>query len=173
MPTVEGKAYWASVTRPNTTFDPVYQIDLAVDDKTAEEFKGKGVSVKQDERGSVVKFKRKVARADGTKNPMPRLVDSAKNPIDVLPGWHKVGYFPNNSSEDSDRLSPKDKMVNDILIMGRLDVFVEEGKHETIVLNYQSLEEDVIDYNKRFQTGTWTGFSLFFLMILLMSWGLA
>ena len=86
MPTVEGKAYWASVTRPNTTFDPVYQIDLAVDDKTAEEFKGKGVSVKQDERGSVVKFKRKVARADGTKNPMPRLVDSAKHPIDVLVG---------------------------------------------------------------------------------------
>ena len=67
----------------------------------------------------------------------------------------------------------QEKMVNDILIMGRLDVFVEEGKHETIVLNYQSLEEDVIDYNKRFQTGTWTGFSLFFLMILLMSWGLA
>ena len=74
MPTVEGKAYWASVTRPNTTFDPVYQIDLAVDDKTAEEFKGKGVSVKQDERGSVVKFKRKVARADGTKNPIDVLV---------------------------------------------------------------------------------------------------
>jgi len=86
MPTVEGKAYWASVTRPNTTFDPVYQIDLAVDDKTAEEFKGKGVSVKQDDRGSIIKFKRKVARADGTKNPMPRLVDSAKHPIDVLVG---------------------------------------------------------------------------------------
>ena len=84
MPTVEGKAYWASVTRPNTTFDPVYQIDLAVDDKTAEEFKGKGVTVKQDDRGAIIKFKRKVARADGTKNPMPRLVDSAKNPIDVF-----------------------------------------------------------------------------------------
>ena len=96
-----------------------------------------------------------------------------ENGIDVLPGWHKVGYFPNDFSEDSNRLSPKDKMVNDILVMGRLDVFVEEGKHETIVLNYQSLDEDVIDYNKRFQTGTWTGFSLFFLMILLMSWGLA
>mgnify|MGYP003133714625 CR=1 FL=1 len=68
MPTVEGKAYWASVTRPNTTFDPVYQIDLAVDEQTAKS------------------FKRKVARADGTKNPMPRLVDSAKNPIDVLVG---------------------------------------------------------------------------------------
>mgnify|MGYP001336978361 CR=1 FL=1 len=96
-----------------------------------------------------------------------------KHGIDVLPGWHKVGYFPNDYSEDSKRLTPKEKMVNDILVMGRLDVFVEEGKHETIVLNYQSLDEDVIDYNKRFQVGTWTGFSLFFLMILLMSWGLA
>ena len=97
MPTVDGNAYWASVTRPNTTLDPVYQIDLAVDDKTAEEFKGKGVSVKQDERGSVVKFKRKVARADGTKNPMRRLVYSAKYPIDVLVGngsKGKVLYKP-------------------------------------------------------------------------------
>ena len=33
MATVQGKAYWASITRPNTTFDPVYQIDLAVDDE--------------------------------------------------------------------------------------------------------------------------------------------
>ena len=82
MPTVEGKAYWASVTRPNTTFDPVYQIDLSVDEDTAKSFKDSGVSVKTDDRGNIVKFKRKVARADGTKNPMPRLVDSAKNPID-------------------------------------------------------------------------------------------
>ena len=52
-------------------------------------------------------------------------------------------------------------------------VFVEEGKEETIVLNYQTLDEEVVDYNKRFQTGTMVGFSLFFTMILLMSWGLA
>ena len=49
MPTVEGKAYWASVTRPNTTFDPVYQIDLAVDEQTAKSFKDSGVAVKTDE----------------------------------------------------------------------------------------------------------------------------
>jgi hypothetical protein len=30
--------------------------------------------------------KEKLLGADGTKNPMPRLVDSAKNPIDVLVG---------------------------------------------------------------------------------------
>ncbi len=86
MPTVEGKAYWASITRPNTTFDPVYQIDVAVDDITAKDFASRGVTVKEDERGKVLKFKRKVARQDGTANPMPRLVDAKKNPIDVLVG---------------------------------------------------------------------------------------
>jgi hypothetical protein len=57
--------------------------------------------------------------------------------------------------------------------MGRLDVFVDDGKHETIVLNYQTLDDDVIDYNKRFQLGSLAGFSIFALMIILMSWGLA
>ena len=96
-----------------------------------------------------------------------------KNWIDVLPGWHKVGYFPNDYDPDPSSLSSKEKMLNNILIMGRLDVYVDEGKHETIALNYQSLDEDVIDYNKRFQTSTWVGFSLFFTIFMLMSWGLA
>ena len=100
-------------------------------------------------------------------------ISPLKNSIDVLPGWHKVGYFPNNYSKDSNKLTSKEKILNDILVMGRLDVFVEEGKEETIVLNYQTLDEEVVDYNKRFQTGTLVGFSLFFTMILLMSWGLA
>ena len=91
----------------------------------------------------------------------------------MLPGWHKVGYFSNDYTQDSNALTSKEKMLNDILIMGRLDVFVDEGDHETIVLNYQTLDEEVVDYNKRFQAGTWVGFSLFFAMIVLMSWGLA
>ena len=91
MPTVEGKAYWASITRPNTTFDPVYQIDVAVDDITAKDFASRGVTVKEDERGKVLKFKRKVERQDGTANPMPRLVDAKKNPIDVLVGNGSMG----------------------------------------------------------------------------------
>ena len=86
MATVQGKAYWASITRPNTTFDPVYQIDLAVNDDVAKEFSSKGITVKEDERGKIVKFKRRVNRADGTSNPAPKLVDSAKNAIDVLVG---------------------------------------------------------------------------------------
>ena len=60
----------------------------------------------------------------------------------------------------------------DILRMGLLDIYIEEGKEETIVLSYQTLDEDVIDYNKRFMASTWVGLSMFFMMILLMSWGL-
>tara|TARA_B100001121_G_C18595946_1_gene577010 strand:+ start:223 stop:1104 length:882 start_codon:yes stop_codon:yes gene_type:complete len=96
-----------------------------------------------------------------------------KNWIDVLPGWHKVGYFPNDYNRDPNALTSKEKVLNDILVMGRLDVYVEEGSHETIALNYQTLDEEVVDYNKRFQAGSWIGFSLFFTMIILMSWGLA
>ena len=35
MPVLNGKAYWASVVTPNTTFDEdgVYSIDLAVDEE--------------------------------------------------------------------------------------------------------------------------------------------
>jgi len=96
-----------------------------------------------------------------------------KNPVDVLPGWHKVGYFPNDYYQDPNKLTSKEKIMNDILVMGRLDVFIDEGDNETIVLNYQNLDEEVIDFNKRFQSGTWVGFSLFFTMLLLMSWGMA
>ena len=86
MATVQGKSYWASITRPNTTFDPVYQIDLAVDDDVAKDFSGKGITVKEDERGKIDKYKLRVSRADGTNNPAPKLVDASKNPIDVLVG---------------------------------------------------------------------------------------
>lgn len=33
MALVSGTAYWASITTPNTRFDPVYSIDLVVDEK--------------------------------------------------------------------------------------------------------------------------------------------
>ena len=64
MPTVEGKAYWCAITRPNTTFDPVYQVDLAIDDATAKDFTSRGVTVKTDDRGNIIKLKRKVERND-------------------------------------------------------------------------------------------------------------
>ena len=35
MPILNGKAYWASVVTPNTTFEPVYTVDLVVADDVA------------------------------------------------------------------------------------------------------------------------------------------
>ncbi|SVA51711.1 uncharacterized protein METZ01_LOCUS104565 [marine metagenome] len=96
-----------------------------------------------------------------------------ENGIDILPGWHKVGYFPKKQNLNNEVRTPKERMINDIMRMGLLDVYIEEGKSETIVLNYQSLDDEVLDYNRRSQTGIWAGFGIFFLVIVLMSWGLA
>ena len=65
MAIIEGTAYWASLTRPNEKFEPMWRIDLAVDSKDAEDFKGQGISVAEttiDEKTipNIIRFKRKV-----------------------------------------------------------------------------------------------------------------
>jgi len=93
--------------------------------------------------------------------------------VDVLPGWHQVGYFPNDPAMMPNPRSPKEKMMDNILRMGILDVYVEEGKEQEIVLNYQNLDQDVIAFQKSIMAGSWIGFSLFFVLIMLISWGIA
>ena len=93
--------------------------------------------------------------------------------VDVLPGWHQVGYFPNDPALTPSPRSPKEKMMDNILRMGVLDVYVEEGKEQEIVLNYQSLDQDVLAFQKSITAGSWIGFSLFFVLIMLISWGIA
>ena len=39
---VEGTAYWASVRQPNTTFEPMYTINLVVDEEVAKDFAARG-----------------------------------------------------------------------------------------------------------------------------------
>ena len=63
--------------------------------------------------------------------------------------------------------------MDNILRMGLLDVFVDEGQEQEIVLNYQSLDEEVLAYQRSISAGSWIGFSLFFLLIMLISWGVA
>ncbi len=92
--------------------------------------------------------------------------------IDVLPGWHRVGYFPEDQTKMTKVRTPKEKLVEDILRMGLMDVFVEEGEELTVALNYQSLDEEVFDYNEKIQTSTVFGFGMFSLVILLLSWGM-
>ena len=91
MAVVSGKAYWASVLSPNTTFEPVYTVDLVVDDKIADDFQARGFKVKDltinDEPvGRAITIKRKVNGADGRTRPAPKLFDKDKVPMDEVVG---------------------------------------------------------------------------------------
>jgi hypothetical protein len=91
MAIIEGTAYWASLTRPNEKFEPMWRIDVAVDDKTAEDLKSQGIAVGEtviDDQtiSNIVRFKRKVSKANGDKNTQPTLVDANKVALDKIVG---------------------------------------------------------------------------------------
>lgn len=83
MPVLSGKAHWASVANPNTTFEPVWSVDLAIEGDELNKARQMGLSIKNkgDDRGDFVTIKRKVNRKDGTQNQAPALVDASKNPM--------------------------------------------------------------------------------------------
>jgi len=86
----EGLAYWASVTTPNTRFEPVYSVDLVVDEEAATNFENRGFKVKtlkinDEEVGKAVTIKRKVNGKKGPRN-APKLYNKNKEQIDVLIG---------------------------------------------------------------------------------------
>ena len=82
MAIVTGTAYWASVTTPNTTYEPVYTVNLVVDEDTAQSFRSQGHTVKDMDEGPALIIKRKVNGPNGMVRSAPKLVDSTKNPID-------------------------------------------------------------------------------------------
>jgi hypothetical protein len=96
MAVIQGKAYWASVTTPNTTYEPVYTVDLVVDEAVANDFESRGFRVKnlsiKDESGSetpvgrAITIKRKVNGPNGMVRNAPKLFDANKNPMDEIVG---------------------------------------------------------------------------------------
>ncbi len=86
MAILEGTAYWASITTPNTTFEPVYTVNLVVDDETANEFASRGHTVKQMDEGPALIVKRKVNGPKGMVRPAPRLFDKDKQEISTAVG---------------------------------------------------------------------------------------
>ena len=91
MAVVSGKAYWASITSPNTTFEPVYTVDLVVDDKIADDFQARGFKVKEltvneEVVGRAITIKRKVNGAEGRTRPAAKLFDKDKVPMDEVVG---------------------------------------------------------------------------------------
>jgi len=80
---ISGKAYWASIATPNTTFDPdgIWTVDVGnLDKDSIDQLKNDGLTVKNkgDDRGDFVTIKRKVRRKDGQMNRTPDLVDAKK-----------------------------------------------------------------------------------------------
>ena len=96
MAVLEGKAYWASVTTPNTTFEPVYTVVVVVEDEVANNFEARGFKVKdlsiKDENGGqtsvgrALTIKRKVNGANGMVRTAPKLFDKEKNTLDSVVG---------------------------------------------------------------------------------------
>ena len=91
MAQVEGTAYWASLTRPNEKFEPMWRLDLAVDDATAKEFAKEGFTLGETNIDgnvikNIIKFKIKVNKNNGDKNQPPMVVDGAKKPLDKIVG---------------------------------------------------------------------------------------
>ncbi len=88
MTVVKGKAYWASVQQPNTTYEPEWGIDILVDDDNRAAFEADGVPIKNkdDERGDFVHIRQKVTRRDGSRNDAPTVVDAQKQPFFGLIG---------------------------------------------------------------------------------------
>lgn len=86
MAILQGEAYWASVTTPNTTFEPVYSVNLVVDSETAEDFESRGFPIKMMDEGPAIIIKRKVNGPNGMIRPAPKLVDKNKNILDARVG---------------------------------------------------------------------------------------
>ena len=91
MAILEGDAYWVSATSPNTTFEPVYTVDLVVEDSIADDFTSRGFKVKDltisDEPvGRAITIKRKVNGPNGIVRKAPKLFDKNKVPLDELVG---------------------------------------------------------------------------------------
>ena len=92
MSVISGKAYWASVTSPNTTFDAdgTWSIDVCNLDeanKAIAEKDGLTIKNKKDDREDFVNIKRHVKRKDGNMNKAPEVLDAQKRTmIDTLIG---------------------------------------------------------------------------------------
>ena len=86
MAVIQGKAYWASITTPNTKFEPVFSINLLVDEDVAKSFASKGYGIKQMQEGPALVIKRKVAQKNGKLNKVPKLLDANNEELDVLVG---------------------------------------------------------------------------------------
>ncbi len=138
MAVLEGTAYWAFVTTPNTTYDPCYTVNLVVDNETAQAFEDRGFTVKQMNEGPAIIIKRKVNGPNGMIRRAPVLMDRLKQEIDVNVGngsHVKVQYKEWESQWNGKTFKGLDFMKMQVLDLveynnGDVDEFDIEGEEE-------------------------------------------
>lgn len=83
---VEGIANWASITQPNTRFEPKYCIDVVLEDDKADELKELGFTIKDKADGPTITLTRKVNGPRGIVREAPALMDAQKQTLNCLVG---------------------------------------------------------------------------------------
>ena len=106
MAVVEGTAYWASIKTPNTKFEPVYTVNLVVDEDTANDFASRGHKIKQMDEGSSIIIKRKVNGPNGMVRVAPRLLDVDKNVVNYAVGNGSKIRVQYNEYEGENKYGP-------------------------------------------------------------------
>ena len=94
---IEGIAYWASVTSPNTTFEPVYTVNLVITEDEADRLRSEGIKVIDKDEGPTVVIKRKVNGPNGMIRKAPKLIDRNRQELNCKIGNGsrvKVQYKP-------------------------------------------------------------------------------
>ena len=106
MAVVEGTAYWASIKTPNTKFEPVYTVNLVVDEDTANDFASRGHKIKQMDEGPSIIIKRKVNGPNGMVRVAPRLLDVDKNEVNYAVGNGSKIRVQYNEYEGENKYGP-------------------------------------------------------------------
>lgn len=88
---ITGVAYWAAVQAPNTTFEPVWTIDVCqLEDKTKAALEqlglGDKIKNKDDDRGDFITIKQKTHGKNGNEFKAPTVKDADNRPFDGLIG---------------------------------------------------------------------------------------
>ena len=83
-----GRAYYASVVTPNTTFDQKGEVNVVLDDETLIDFERRGHPIKEKDYGRFLNFKRNVNKKGGGQNNRPILINEERQRVDTLP---KIG----------------------------------------------------------------------------------
>ena len=86
MGIIKGTAYWASVTKPNTTFEPTWTINVGnLDDVAKAQLEADGLSGKiknkGDDQGDFIQIKQKCESKDGNPFDPPTVIGRLKQPF--------------------------------------------------------------------------------------------